>query len=115
MNGFLLGLQRAAVDHGPLAFAVLRNTQTNPEISLLAAQTVASSVALAAGFTDNDSVLIARPVFQKAHVPFLSIGATDPTLPQSVGDLIFLTPFGDNAQAAAAAEFAYSKFGVTVG
>jgi branched-chain amino acid transport system substrate-binding protein len=44
-------------------------------------------------------------------VPFLSIGATDPALPEMVGDYIFLTPFGDNTQAAAAAEFGLSEFG----
>ena len=113
MNGFLLALQETAADQRPLVFTMLRDTRTDPKATLLAAQTVASSVAIAAGFTDNDSVLLAGPVFQKARVPFLSIGATDPTLPQTVGDSVFLTPFGDNAQAAAAAEFAYEKFGAT--
>ena len=114
MNGFLLALQEAPFDQQSLVFTTLHDTLTDPKVTLLAAHTVASSVAIAAGFTDNDSVLLAGPVFQKAHVPFLSIGATDPTLPHVIGDNVFLTPFGDNAQAAAAAEFAYGKFGTTV-
>ena len=47
-------------------------------------------------------------------VPFLSIGATDPALPQVVGNRIFLTPFGDNTHAAAAAEFSRQEFGSSV-
>ncbi|MEM1283349.1 MAG: ABC transporter substrate-binding protein, partial [Chlamydiota bacterium] len=38
----------------------------------------------------------------------------DPSLPEVVGPYVFLTPFGDNAQAAAAAEFAFEKFGSKV-
>jgi branched-chain amino acid transport system substrate-binding protein len=47
-------------------------------------------------------------------VPFLSIGATDPALPETVGNSIFLTAFGDNTQAAAAAEFGRQSFGSSV-
>jgi branched-chain amino acid transport system substrate-binding protein len=47
-------------------------------------------------------------------VPFLSIGATDPALPAVIGNTIFLTPFGDNTQAAAAAEFGQLEFGRSV-
>jgi branched-chain amino acid transport system substrate-binding protein len=36
-------------------------------------------------------------------------------LPDVVGERIFLTPFGDNTQAAAGAEFAYREFGARVG
>jgi branched-chain amino acid transport system substrate-binding protein len=58
-------------------------------------------------------LLIAGPAYQQAGKPFLSIGATDPALPDVVGDQIFLACFGDNAQAAAAAEFAHAEFGGT--
>jgi branched-chain amino acid transport system substrate-binding protein len=110
MNGFVLGLQEGDPD-GPVPFAALLDTRSDPETTRSAARDVASRVSLAAGFTDNDSVLIAGPFFQRLRVPFLSIGATDPALPDVVGNSIFLTPFGDNTQAAAAAEFAYGQFG----
>ena len=113
MNGFLLGLQQGS-EHGPILFSALFDTQSDPEATESAARDVASSVSLAAGFTDNDSVLIAGPFFQRARVPFLSIGATDPALPEVVGNRIFLTPFGDNTQAAAAAEFGQREFGSSV-
>jgi branched-chain amino acid transport system substrate-binding protein len=112
MNGFVLGLQ-GGNQHGPVPFAALLDTRSDPEATASAARDVVSRVSLAVGFTDNDSVLIAGPIFERARVPFLSIGATDPALPEAVGKRIFLTPFGDNTQAAAAAEFAKREFGGT--
>jgi branched-chain amino acid transport system substrate-binding protein len=113
MNGFVLGLQHGS-EQGPIPFAALIDTKSDPKTTESAAGDVASSVSLAGGFTDNDSVLTAGPFFQRARVPFLSIGATDPALPEVVGSSIFLTPFGDNTQAAAAAEFGQQAFGSSV-
>jgi branched-chain amino acid transport system substrate-binding protein len=114
MNGFVLGLQQTS-ENEPLLFSALIDTKSDPQATKSAARDVVStSVSVAAGFTDNNSVLIAGPFFQRARVPFLSIGATDPALPQVVGNSIFLTPFGDNTQAAAAAEFAQRAFGSSV-
>jgi branched-chain amino acid transport system substrate-binding protein len=113
MNGFVLGLQRATED-GPDTFAALIDTKSDPDTTRSDARAVVSTVSIAAGFTDNDSVLIAGPTFQRERVPFLSIGATDPSLPEEVGESIFLTPFGDNTQAAAGAEFARREFGSSV-
>jgi branched-chain amino acid transport system substrate-binding protein len=114
MNGFVLALQKASARQNPYVFAALLDTRTDPTTTLVAARTVVSSAVVAAGFTDNDAVLLAGRIFQKKRVPFLSIGATDPALPAVIGDRIFLTPFGDNAQAAAGAEFARTAFGSTV-
>jgi branched-chain amino acid transport system substrate-binding protein len=113
MNGFLLGLQQAG-DQDPIPFSALLDTQSDPETTRSAARDIASKASIAAGFTDNDSVLIAGPYFQRLRVPFLSIGATDPSLPDVVGKEIFLTPFGDNTQAAAGAELARREFGSSV-
>jgi len=113
MNGFVLGLQRGS-EQGVIPFTALIDTKSDPEATEAGAKDVASSVALAGGFTDNDSVLIAGPIFQRARVPFLSIGATDPALPEVIGNNIFLTPFGDNTQAAAGAEFGRREFGSSV-
>ena len=114
MNGFVLALQEANPIQRRKIFASLLDTKTDPVITRKAARRVVSSISVAAGFTDNDSVLIAGPIFQKKEIPFLSIGATDPALPDVIGDSIFLTPFGDNTQAAAGAEFALGEFGNTV-
>jgi branched-chain amino acid transport system substrate-binding protein len=65
------------------------------------------------GFSDSDSVLAAGPIVQAAGLPFITAGATSPQLPEQIGDLFFMACFGDNVQAAAAAEYAYKNFGPT--
>jgi len=113
MNGFVLGLQEAGADD-VLPFVALLDTESDPRATESAARSVAARVRLGAGFTDNDSVLVAGPFFQRVRTPFLAIGATDPSLPDAIGDSVFLTAFGDNTQAAAAAEFARREFGSSV-
>ncbi|MGD0951292.1 MAG: ABC transporter substrate-binding protein [Methanotrichaceae archaeon] len=63
------------------------------------------------GFSDTDSVMAAGPVFQKAGLPFITVGATSPKIPDQIGDMVYLACFGDNVQAAAGAEFAAKHFG----
>lgn len=63
------------------------------------------------GFSDTNSMLAAGPVFQKAGLPFITVGATSPKIPGQIGDMIYLACFGDNAQAAAGAEYAARNFG----
>ena len=114
MNGFFLALQQADLQQASKIFTTFLNTKSDPTITLSAAISVQKNVSVGAGFTDNDSVLTAGPIFQERKVPFLSIGATDPSLPAFIGNYIFLTPFGDNTQAAAAAEFSRKEFGDSV-
>ena len=114
MNGFVLALQEANPTQRRKIFASLLDTKTDPVITRKTAKRVVKAVSVASGFTDNDSVLNAGPIFQKKKIPFLSIGATDPALPDVIGNRIFLTPFGDNTQAAAGAEFAQAEFGSSV-
>ncbi|HMQ50563.1 MAG TPA: ABC transporter substrate-binding protein [Anaerolineae bacterium] len=64
-------------------------------------------------FSDADSVLAGGPLIQRAGLPLVISGATSPKLPEQVGDMTFLAVFGDNVQAAAAAEFAFKNFGET--
>jgi branched-chain amino acid transport system substrate-binding protein len=113
MNGFVLGLQQGSED-GLFPFSALIDTKSDPTVTESSARQIVSSVSLAAGFTDNDSVLIAGPFFERLRVPFMAIGATDPALPEVIGDRIFLAAFGDNTQAAAAAEFSRREFGSSV-
>lgn len=59
------------------------------------------------GFSDTDMVLAAAPIAAKHQRVFLTSGATSPRLAQQVPEYLFLACFGDNVQAAAAAEWAY--------
>lgn len=63
------------------------------------------------GFSDTNSMLAAGPIFQKAGLPFITVGATSPKIPGQIGDMIYLACFGDNAQASAGAEYAAKNFG----
>ncbi len=58
------------------------------------------------GLNDSTYALAAGPIAQAAGIPFVTAGATLPTLPEQIGDYFFMTPFGDDAQAYAIAEFA---------
>jgi len=59
------------------------------------------------GFSDTDMVLAAAPLAARHRRPFVTSGATSPRLPEQVPDYLFLACFGDNVQAAAAAEWVY--------
>lgn len=61
------------------------------------------------GLSDSDMLLPAAEVAADKQVVFLTSGATSPKLPAQVPDYLFLACFGDNVQAAAAAEFAYQQ------
>jgi branched-chain amino acid transport system substrate-binding protein len=63
------------------------------------------------GYTDTDSVLASGRFFQDAGIPYITVGATSPKIPEQVGDMLFLAAFGDNVQAAAGAEYAKANFG----
>lgn len=65
------------------------------------------SVVALMGLSDTDMVLAAAPVAARNRRLFLTSGATSPRLPAEVPDYLFLACFGDNVQAAAAAEWAY--------
>ncbi|HEX7075325.1 MAG TPA: ABC transporter substrate-binding protein [Hyphomicrobiaceae bacterium] len=64
------------------------------------------------GYSDTTFVLAAAPLFQDAGIPFVTSGATSPLLPEMVGDMLFLVPFGDNIQAYAMAEYVYNTMGI---
>ncbi len=68
-------------------------------------------VAAVIGLNDSSYALAAGPIAQKAGTTFLTSGATLPSLPVEVGDCMFLTAFGDDAQARAVAAYAYQTLG----
>jgi branched-chain amino acid transport system substrate-binding protein len=58
------------------------------------------------GLNDSTLALAAGPVAQRAGIPFVSAGATLPTLPAKIGNTFFMVAFGDDAQAHAVADLA---------
>ncbi len=59
------------------------------------------------GLSDTDMLLAAAKIAADNFHVFLSSGATSPKLPAQIPYFLFLACFGDNVQAAAAAEWAY--------
>ena len=89
-----------------------RDGQSSPAVARAAARSLVRAGASAiVGLSDTDQVLAAAPVAAKAGIPFLTSGATSPLLPAKVPDWLFMASFGDNAQAAAGAEYARQALG----
>ncbi|MCI5754199.1 MAG: ABC transporter substrate-binding protein [Clostridiales bacterium] len=65
------------------------------------------------GLSDSNYAMAAGTVAQEAGVPILFSGATTPSLCSNIGDCAFLTPFGDDTDAYACAEYAYNDLGYT--
>jgi branched-chain amino acid transport system substrate-binding protein len=62
-------------------------------------------VIVIAGLSDSNYALAAGQIAQASKIPFITSGATLPTLPDLVGDYAFLAPFGDDIQAYACADY----------
>ena len=89
-----------------------RDGQTNEaDVQRAAANLVASGCSAIIGLSDTDQVLAAAPIAASAGVPFVTSGATSPRLTKQVPNWLFLACFGDNAQAAASAQFATDQLG----
>ena len=89
-----------------------RDGQTNEaDVRRATASLVASGCSAIIGLSDTDQVLAAAPIAARAGVPFVTSGATSPRLTKQVPDWLFLACFGDNAQAAASAQFATDQLG----
>jgi len=65
------------------------------------------------GLSDTNYALAAGAVAQQAGIPIVFSGATKPSLPDEVGDFAFMTAFGDDTCAYAAAEYVYNDLGLT--
>ncbi|MES9994593.1 ABC transporter substrate-binding protein [Desulfovibrio aminophilus] len=88
------------------------DTKSDQKASAMGAKKVLSDGIVAGiGYSDPAFVLPAAPLFQKKGIPFVTSGATLPTLPKMIGDCMFLAPYGDDAQAYAVADFTIKKLG----
>ena len=103
-NGGLLGgrmLEISAID-----------TKTDQQEAAKGAQKILSEGIVAGlGYSDTTFVMAAAPLFQEKGIPFVTAGATHPMLPTWVGDYMFMTPFGDDDQSYAIADYTYDKLG----
>ena len=63
------------------------------------------------GLSDSGMVLAAAPAAAGQGLAFVTSGATSPRLPGQVPEALFLACFGDNVQAAAAADYAFITLG----
>jgi branched-chain amino acid transport system substrate-binding protein len=63
------------------------------------------------GLNDSTFALAGGAVAQEASIPFITAGATMPSLPDLVGEYFFMTPFGDDAQSYAIADYAIDELG----
>lgn len=89
------------------------DTRTDQQETAKAAQRVLSDGVVAGiGMSDTTFVMAAAPLFQEEGIPFVTSGATHPELPQWVGDHFFMTPFGDDDQSYAIADYAYDEMGL---
>ena len=71
------------------------------------------NVVAVGGLNDSTFAMAAGPIAQTAGIPFVTAGATLPTLPEQIGDYFFMVPFGDDAQAFAIADYDYRTKGKT--
>lgn len=104
-RGGLLGrpVELVLVDSGtdPNALAAMTSAtlERHPDISALF------------GLSDTDMVLAAATWCAAVERLFVTSGATSPHLPRQAPIYLYLACFGDNVQAAAAAEYAFNELG----
>jgi branched-chain amino acid transport system substrate-binding protein len=88
------------------------DTKTDQKAAATGAKkALADDVIAGIGYGDTTFVMAAAPLFQQKSVPFVTSGATHPMLPQWVGDYMFMTPFGDDDQSFAIADYSFNKLG----
>ncbi|WP_419906093.1 ABC transporter substrate-binding protein [Hoeflea sp.] len=89
---------------------IVKNANGTPEGAAAAASDILSEapdVPALFGLSGSDQARAAGEVSAKAQRVFVTSGATSPQLPLQVPEYLFLACFGDNVQAAAAAQYAY--------
>jgi len=115
LNGIQLAAKQKNDQGGLLAKEVqviAIDTKTDQaEAAAGAKRLVGEGVSAMIGYGDTTFALAAAPAAQDAKIVFMTQGATHPRLPEFIGDWMFMTPFGDNDQGAAMAEYAVKELG----
>ena len=101
--------------NGILVDIVMRNGESDPSIIEKQAEDliVNKSVPVIIGLSDTDMVLPGAKIAAKSEIPFITSGASSPKLPEEVPGYLYLACFGDNAQAAVSAEYAYQNLSLS--
>ncbi len=116
-NGARLAVAQANARGGVLGrqlHLVVRNGESDPDVvKARTAELLERYPRMSAlmGLSDTDMVLAAATVAASDKRLFVTSAATSPLLPQEVPTYLYLACFGDNVQAAAAAEWAYHDLG----
>jgi branched-chain amino acid transport system substrate-binding protein len=104
-NGGLLG--------GRMIELISVDAKTDQKAAAIGAKKLLSMGVIAGiGHSDPSFVLPSAPLFQKKGIPFVTSGATLPTLPMMIGDCLFMVPFGDDDQSFAIADYSFKSLGV---
>ncbi|MEM7138979.1 MAG: ABC transporter substrate-binding protein [Myxococcota bacterium] len=91
------------------------DTASNPRIAVQAvgrALDTESDIVAGIGYCDSTFADAVGALFQRAGIPFVSPGATDPRVPGRVGNEMFFAAFGDDAQARVMAQYALEELGL---
>ncbi|MEM7435460.1 MAG: ABC transporter substrate-binding protein [Myxococcota bacterium] len=91
------------------------DTASNPRIAVEAvgrALDTESDIVAGIGYCDSTFADAVGALFQRAGIPFVSPGATDPKVPGRVGNEMFFAAFGDDAQARVMARYAVEELGL---
>jgi ABC-type branched-chain amino acid transport systems, periplasmic component len=106
--------ERGGIGGRPVILTVYDGKTNTTEIAAAADRLIRTDhVQAIIGMSDSDMVLPAARVAADAHTVFVTSGATSPLLPAQVPGYLYLACYGDNTQAAAAAEFALSDLNAT--
>ena len=92
---------------------ISEDCKTDQTASTNAAEKLISQdkVVMLAGLSDSTFVLAAGAIAQKYNIPFIECGGTMPSLPDEVGDCLYMACFGDNVQAYAGVDYAVEVLG----
>ena len=92
---------------------IVEDCKTDQTASTNAAEKLISQdkVVMLAGLADSTFVLAAGAIAQKYNIPFIECGGTMPSLPDEVGDCLYMACFGDNVQAYAGVDYAVDVLG----
>ena len=116
LNGSILATEQLNAHGGVLhrrVELIAVDGETNPTLIAKEAKKLVHVPGMSAitGLSDTTMVLAAAPVTEKARLVFLTSGATSPRVPIEFPSYYFMACFGDNTQAAAGAEYAFSTLG----
>jgi branched-chain amino acid transport system substrate-binding protein len=111
LAGMRLAAAQANADGGVLGRRVEIASADSRSTPGAAARAVArlireKHVVALAGLNDSTLALAAGRVSQRAGIPFVTTGATLPSLPRQIGNMFFMAAYGDDAQANAVAAVA---------